>query len=89
MTPWLLLFVTLGCAYVTYDAFRWRKGIKRAPFSVIANLWKGGLSHLSLAEKNGVKERFASELFGVGQISWLLFGVTVFLAAATVQAFLV
>jgi erythromycin esterase len=42
MISWLLLLLTVGCAYVTYDAFRWRKAVGRAPFSVIAILWKGG-----------------------------------------------
>jgi hypothetical protein len=88
MTAWLLLFLTVGCAYVTYDSFRWSRAVGRAPFSVIATLWKGGLTHLSVAEQAELKQRYSSNLFGVGQFCWLFLATTLFLAAATVRAFL-
>jgi len=87
MTSWILLFLTAVCAYVTYDAFRWRKAVERAPFSIIATLWKGGLSHLSTAEQADQQKRYASSLFGMGQIAWLFLAVTIALAGATVRAF--
>jgi hypothetical protein len=88
MTFWLLLLATVSCAYATYDAFRWRERIGRSPFSVIGNLWKGGLSHLPLAGKSEVQRRYASALFGVGGIPWFFLLVTIFLAVATMRAFL-
>jgi hypothetical protein len=88
MIVWLLLLVTISCAYATYDAFRWRERTGRSPFSLIMNLWKGGLSHLSLAEKSDVQRRYASALFGVGWIPWFFLSITIILAVATVRAFL-
>lgn len=88
MTAWLLLVVTLGGAYLTYDAFRWSGSIESAPFSAIANLWKGGLSHLSVAEQNQLKQRYASKFLGAGQLCWLFLAVTVIFGVLTVRAFL-
>jgi hypothetical protein len=88
MIPLLLLLATIGCAYATFDAFRWRKGIGRSPFSVIANLWKGGLSHLSLTEKSEVQRTYASAVLGAGWIPWFLLLITIIFAVATVRALL-
>jgi hypothetical protein len=60
----------------------------RSPFSVIENLWKGKLSHLSLAEKSEVQRRYASALFGFGWIPWFFLFATIILAVATVRTFL-
>jgi hypothetical protein len=88
MTDWLLLFLTMGSAYLTYDAFRWSGSIERAPFSAISNMWKGGLSHLSIVEQNELKQRYASKLLGAGQLCWLFLFVTAVLAGLTVRAFM-
>jgi hypothetical protein len=88
MTPWVLLFMTAGCAYLTYDAFRWTAAVKRAPFGVIAKLWKGGLSHLSLPEQAELRQRYSSTSSGAGQICWVFLAATISLAVATVRAFL-
>ena len=88
MTAWLLLLLTLGCGYLTFDAFRWSGSIERAPFSVIGSLWKGGLSHLSVVETDQLKQRYASKWLGGGQLCWLFLGVTVALSVVTVRAFL-
>jgi len=88
MSPWLLLLLTIACAYVTYDSFRWSAGAERAPFSTIARLWKGGLSHLSLTEREQVKRRNASLWIGLGQLCWLFLVGTIVLAVATARAFL-
>jgi hypothetical protein len=66
MGAWLLLLVTLGSAYLTYDAFRWSGSIERAPFSAISSLWKGGRTHLSVVEQNRLKQRYSSKLLGAG-----------------------
>jgi len=88
MTSWLLLLLTLGSAYVTYDSFRWCGSIEHAPFSAIASMWSGDLTHLSVQEQNQLKQRYASKLIGAGQICWLFLAVTVGLAYSTVKAFI-
>lgn len=88
MTAWILLLLTLGCGFLTYDAFRWSGSIEKAPWSAISNLWKGGLSHLSITEQNQMKQRYASRLSGAGQLCWLFLVFTVLLAILTVQAFM-
>jgi hypothetical protein len=88
MNSWFLLFLTIGCAFITFDAFRWQQDVKRAPFSTISNLWKGGLSHLSASEKAKIQQRYSSTLFGVGQFCWLFLVITILLAVVTVRTFL-
>lgn len=87
MTRWLLLLLTIGCGLLAYDALRWRTSTKSSPFSTIASLWKGGMSHLSITEQNKVRDSFASSLFA-GRIVWLFVGGTLLLAVLTVRAFL-
>ena len=87
MTAWLLLILTVGGAYLTYDAFRWSSSVEHAPFSSIASMWKGKLSHLTVAEQNQLKNRYASRLLGAGQLCWLFLGITVILAVQTFLAF--
>ena len=85
MNPWFLLIVTAIAAYVTSVASRAAQGIGRAPFSSIQHLWKGGLSHLTLAEKDkvqqGANRYLATKIFVISAVS------TVFLAAKTLRAF--
>jgi hypothetical protein len=88
MTAWLLLILTTGSAYLTYDAFRWSGAIENAPFSAIASMWKGGLSHLSAVEQNQLKQRYASKFIGAGQLCWLFLALTVVLAYFTTLEFL-
>ena len=88
MTSWLLLLMTVGCAYVTYDAFRWRKVSKHAPFSSIAKLWKGDLSHLPLNKQSDVQRRYSSFTFGPAQICFVFLALTIIFAVTTVRAFL-
>ena len=87
MMRWLLLLSTVGCSYLTYDAFRWRTAVERGPFSIIAKMWKGELSHLSLAERAEVQRRVASSWSGMGEICWAFLAITLGLAVATVRAF--
>lgn len=88
MTAWLLLVLTAGSAYLTYDAFRWSGAIERAPSSAIASMWKGGFSHLSAVEQHQLKQRYASRLMGAGQLCWLFLAFTAILAYFTVLEFL-
>jgi len=80
MTPWLLLIFTVICAYATSVTSRLAQGISRAPFS-IAHLWKGGLSHLSVAEKDKVQQdanRFlANKIFVISAVSTVLLAVKI------------
>jgi hypothetical protein len=87
MIRWLLLLLTIGCACMAYDAFRWRSAIPRTPFKTIAGLLPGGQSHLSLAEQSKLRDGLASSLFA-GRIVWLFLGGTVLLGVLTVRAFL-
>jgi hypothetical protein len=88
MMAWLLLLLTIGACYLTYDAFRWRDSVECAPFSVIADLWRGGLAHLTIAEQNQLKRHYVSRLIGIGQLCWLFLGATIVLAVLTIQAFI-
>ena len=85
MNRWLLLTLTLVCAYATYQAFRMHENISRGPFSTIQHLWKDGLSHLSIAEKRDVQQN-VSRLFA-GKIGGLFLVATLYCAVATVRAF--
>ena len=87
MAVWILLLLTVGCGYITFDAFRWSGSVKDAPFGAIARMWKGGLSHLSVQEQDQLKNRYASRLLGAGQLAWVFLAVTVVLAMFTIRAF--
>jgi hypothetical protein len=88
MTHWILLLLTILSGYIAYDSFRWGNALKDVPFSAIASMWKGGLSHLPLSEQNKIKDRYASSVFGVVQFQLIFLAVTIGLAIATVRAFL-
>lgn len=88
MSPWLLLVLTVIAAFITYDALKWGGNLKDAPFSVISNMWKGGLSHLPLSEQNKIKNYYATSIFGVVQFQLIFLVITICLAVATVRAFI-
>jgi len=85
---WLLLTLTAVIIWLTIDAVRWHRGAKDIPFSAISSLWKGGLEHLPLAERQVVRERYQSSLWGMGQFVWLSAAVSVVLVLLTVREFL-
>ena len=85
---WLLLALTVVSIWLTIDAFRWYRDAKHIPFSAISSLWKGGLEHLSLAERQVVRERYQSSLWGMGRFVWLFAAVSVVLVVVTVREFL-
>ena len=62
--------------------------MKEAPFSVISSMWKGGLRHLPLSERNEIKDRFSSSILGVFQFQLVFLVLTIAMAVATVRAFL-
>ena len=84
---WLLLTLTVVSLWLTIDAIRWKAGAKDIPFSAISRLWKGGLEHLSLAEREAFRERYQSSL-GIGQFVWLFAVISLVLVVVTVRAFL-
>ena len=86
MEKWLLLMFTAIGAYVTYDSFRWRDSIKRAPFSVISSMWKGNLTHLSAAEQEKAKAHVTS-FMGGGQFPWIFLLVTIVCGVFAARAF--
>jgi len=85
MTPWLLLIFTVLCAYATSVASRAAQGISRAPFSSIQHLWKGGLSYLSVAEKEKVQQ--TANGYVAQKIFVMCAMATVLLAVKTARAF--
>ena len=87
MNAWVLLIFTVICAYVTYDSFRWRDSVRRAPFSVISSMWKDGLAHLSTTQQSEVKGR-ATGFMGIGQFPWIFLLITIVCLTFTVYAFL-
>jgi hypothetical protein len=90
MTPWLLLALTLACAFLTFDAFRLNAPMKDAPYSHMPGRWKHGFNHLSLAEQDEAqnRSRFYSSLAGMGVMAWLFLAITLLFALLTVGAFL-
>jgi hypothetical protein len=85
---WLLLTLTVLSLWLTIDAIRWKIGAKDIPFSAISSLWKGGLEHLSLVEREAVRQRYRSSLWGIGAFVLLFAAVSVMLVVLTVRAFL-
>ena len=88
MSPWLLLVLTVVCAALTYDAFCMRSAVRKSPFSVISHLWGKSADHLSLTEKEKIKDRFLMHGSGTFDLGPLFFLFTVVLAVATVKAFI-
>lgn len=89
MEAFLLLLLTMVCAYLTFETFRLRGAIKKTPFSVIASLWGKNTNHLSLSEKQKIKENLVSfsGVNGIGDASLIFLVITVILAIATFNAF--
>jgi hypothetical protein len=75
MTPWILLSLTLGCAWLCFDAFK-----LKAPLQDEHPATAQGRSRMML-------EGIAAP-FGLGLLAWLLLAMTVLLGGLTVRAFL-
>ena len=75
MAPWVLLLLTVGCAWLCLDAFAF-KGPVRDKHPPTAE----GRTRMLL-------EAFAAP-FGLGVLAWLLLAMTVLWAALTVREFL-
>ena len=78
---------SVASIWLTIDAFRWALGAKDVPFSVISSLWKGGLDNLSLAERQALRDRYRSTLYGIGKIPWLFASVSVAFVVITIREF--
>jgi hypothetical protein len=85
---WVLLALTVISVAITVDAYRWKVGAKDIPFGAIAKLWKGGLDHLSFAEKQAVRTRYESWYFGIDNILLNFAALSIAFAAAAVAALL-
>lgn len=90
MTAWLLLALTLACAFLTLDAFWLKAPMKEAPYGDMPGRWKRGFNHLSLAEQNEAqnRSRFYSSLVGMGVMAWIFLAITLLLALLTIGAFM-
>lgn len=85
---WLLLLCTLVSVWITWDAIRWQIGAKDIPFSVLSRLWKGGLEHLPGHEREVLRKRYRSTLFGIGGFVLVFAAATVALIVVTIREFL-
>jgi hypothetical protein len=90
MEQWVFLFLTVGCLFLTVDAFRSKSPMKDAPYSTIPSLWKRGLRRFSLMEQDKMQSRLAFPLggIGLGLLAWVFLAMTILLAILTVRAFL-
>ncbi len=90
MTAWLLLIVTLGSAWMTWDAFRLGGSIDEPTSRYLPNILKRGMEHLSLAEQEELQRRshIYVGVLGPGVLRWLFLLITVLLAVGTGKAFL-
>lgn len=84
------MFLTVGCFFLTIDAFRSKSPMKDAPYSTISRLWKRGLNRFSLVEQDKMQRRLAFPLggIGLGLLAWVFLAMTILLAILTVRAFL-
>lgn len=75
MTHWVLLLLTLGCAWLCLDAFGFKARVRdKLPLTA------EGRARVLL-------EGFAAP-FGLGVLAWLLLAMTILLAVLTVREFL-
>jgi len=90
MERWIFLSLTMGCLFLTIDAFRSKSPMKDAPYSTIPNIWKRGLRRFSLMAQDKMQSRLAFPLggIGLGLLAWLFLAMTILLAILTVRAFL-
>lgn len=87
MEKWLLLGATLLCAWILRDTIRLRRTVMKTPFEAIRHLWGSGTDHLTLNERESMRNRYASTL-GIGSFVLIFLAATLGLATATVRAFL-
>ena len=75
MTPWVLLLLTIGCAWLCFDASRFK-----APMHDEHPPTDEGTFRV-------IREGMAAP-FGLGVLAWLFFAMTILLAVLTVREFL-
>jgi len=83
---WPLLILTMVSLWLTVNAFRWQRSEKDIPWSAISGLWKGGLDYLPAAERQALRDRYASSF--QGRVGLLFAAVTLGLLVATIREFL-
>jgi hypothetical protein len=74
MTPWILLSLTLGCAWLCFDALK-----LKAPLSDEQPPTNQGRTRMML-------EGIAAPI-GLGLLAWLFLAMTVLLGVLTIRAF--
>lgn len=75
MTAWILLSLTLGCAWLCFDALKFK-----APLQDERSVTREGKSRL-------VIEGIAAP-FGLGVLAWLFLAMTILLGVLTAREFL-
>lgn len=86
MTAWVLLALTIVCAYVAIDVLRWQSTMAKVPFSVISYLWERQCAGKSLHEQEQVKQNYVTYLSG--KMLVMLVVITLLLANATYRSFM-
>lgn len=85
---WLLLLMTLVVVYLAVEAVRWKLSAQNIPFREISRLWRGGLNHMNLTERNALRQRYLSTSLGLGNLTWLLVATALVMIVLTLREFL-
>jgi hypothetical protein len=88
MSPWFLLVLTVACAALTLDAFRWGAPLKDQPFRFWPKEWRRGTEHLPLAEQERIDRVLRPSTLGPGVLAWLFLAMTILLAVLTILGFI-
>lgn len=86
MTAWVLLALTIACAYVAIDVLRWQNTMAKVPFSVISYLWGRQCAGKPPHEQEQIKQNYVTYLSG--KMLAMLVVITLLLANATYQSFM-
>ena len=88
VSPWLLLVLTIVCAILAFDAFRWGAPMKEQPFRFLPRESRRGMGHMPLADQERVYRSLHPSALGPGVLAWLFLAMTILLGVLTVLAFI-
>ncbi len=89
MVAWLLLLLTCGGVWMTYDAFRFGASADKPGHRHLPNILKQGTEHLTLVEQDELQQRarIHMSILSPGSLPWLFLAITLFFAVATAREF--
>ena len=88
MSPWFFLVLTVACAALTLDAFRWGAPLKDQPLRFWPAEWRRDMEHLPLAEQERIYRVVHPSTLGPGVLAWLFLAMTILLAVLTTLGFI-